>query len=179
MSTITAADLDATSAWSRETFGPGTRLDGILDHLHKEIDEVREAPDDIEEWVDLILIAFDGAARQGFTGEEVIAAFHDKREKNRDRVWPDWRTADPDKAIEHVARLTLTYWSLPGSSRVMHGSKQCPSLTLNESRRARRQQREVPRYHLDTPGVPSTCGRCGNGLRLAILEEQRRRGASA
>ncbi|OZE03911.1 hypothetical protein CH255_19695 [Rhodococcus sp. 05-2255-2A2] len=99
---IDVAHLKHQRDWSRETFGPGSRIEGVLDHITKEIAEVRAKPDDITEWADLAILAFDGALRQGFEPEEIIAAIKAKQTKNEGRTWPDWRTADPDKAIEHV-----------------------------------------------------------------------------
>lgn len=89
-------------AFSRETFGPDERTSGILDHISKEIEEVRAKPDDLSEWIDLVILALDGAWRMGHTPEEIAAALDAKQTKNESRSWPDWRTTDRDKAIEHV-----------------------------------------------------------------------------
>ena len=89
-------------AWSLKTFGPGRRVNGVLDHIGKELIEIRAAPDDLEEWVDLLLLSFDGAMRMGFTPAEIMQGMRDKQKKNEGRDWPDWRTSDPNKAIEHV-----------------------------------------------------------------------------
>ena len=35
------------------------------------------------------------------TPEQIAAAIVAKQTKNELRKWPDWRTADPNKAIEH------------------------------------------------------------------------------
>ena len=32
---------------------------------------------------------------------KAVHAIMAKQARNEARVWPDWRTADPDKAIEH------------------------------------------------------------------------------
>ena len=88
--------------WSAQTFGPGARTAGVLDHITKEIAEVRAAPDDITEWADLIILAFDGALRAGHEPLAIIQAIKAKQKRNEGRTWPDWRTADPDKAIEHI-----------------------------------------------------------------------------
>lgn len=93
--------LDEMAAWSLDTFGPGDRLAGVLDHMAKEIEEARANPQDVSEWADLAILAFDGAQRQGISGQEFIDAFRAKFAKNRSRVWPDWRTAPEGKAIEH------------------------------------------------------------------------------
>lgn len=94
--------LHRQKKWSQETFGPGARLAGVLDHIQKEIEEVRSKPTDLEEWIDLVLLSFDGAWRAGYSPEEITLALNAKQTKNESRNWPDWRDAPPDKAIEHI-----------------------------------------------------------------------------
>ena len=104
---IDVAHLDRQQAWSAEVFGPaevrGHR--GVLDHIRKELVEIEAKPGDVTEWADLIILAFDGAWRSGHTPADTIAAIKTKQERNEARTWPDWRTADPNKAIEHVRAL--------------------------------------------------------------------------
>ena len=88
--------------WSLRTFGPGARLSGLLDHLRKELSEVEAAPDDVTEWVDVVILALDGAWRSGHTPEAVAAALEAKQCENFARQWPDWRSAPAGRAIEHV-----------------------------------------------------------------------------
>lgn len=95
------AHLHRQRAFSERTFGPGPRLAGVLDHLRKELREVEANPGDISEWIDLVLLAFDGAWRQGFTPEQIAEALTAKQTKNEARTWPDWRTMPDGKAIEH------------------------------------------------------------------------------
>jgi hypothetical protein len=91
--------------WSTKTFGPGRRRAGVLDHIEKEIAEVRaDPPGKSKEWVDIIILAFDGAWRDGWFPEELIDALVAKQTKNEHREWPDWRTQPTDKAIEHAER---------------------------------------------------------------------------
>lgn len=99
---LTAQAIDANAEWARETFGPGERVQGVLAHIRKELLEIEAEPHDLSEWVDVILLALDGASRQGYTGAEIIEAWHAKVEKNHARNWPDWRTQDPNGPIEHV-----------------------------------------------------------------------------
>lgn len=99
---IDAAHLERQRAFSLATFGPGARTNGVLDHIGKELQEIRDAPDDISEWVDVIILAFDGAWRAGWEPQQIIDAIIAKQAKNERRTWPDWRTSDPNKAIEHV-----------------------------------------------------------------------------
>jgi hypothetical protein len=96
------AHLQRQREWSERTFGPGPRTKGVCDHIRKELTEIEAAPGDIEEWIDVVILALDGAWRAGATPEAIIAQIVGKQTKNESRNWPDWRTADPDKAIEHV-----------------------------------------------------------------------------
>lgn len=102
MTAIDHAYIERQRHWSREAFGPGPRTEGILQHMAKEMDEVRAEPDDLMEWVDLMILALDGAWRSGHTSAEIIEALHAKQEKNLAREWPDWRGFGDDEAIEHV-----------------------------------------------------------------------------
>lgn len=102
-------------AFSKATFGPGTRTEGVLDHLSKEIEEVRESGGSADEWVDLVILSLDGLTRQlSFcnrgterirTSEEIAEMACNmvvgKQDRNENRTWPDWRTMSADKAIEH------------------------------------------------------------------------------
>lgn len=91
-------------AFSHATFGPGLRTQMVSDHIKKELVEIADKPRDLNEWVDVILLAMDGAWRTGAPPEEIANAIARKQDKNEKREWPDWRTADPNKAIEHVRR---------------------------------------------------------------------------
>lgn len=99
--------------FSRATFGPGERTDGVLDHIAKEIEEVRKAHGESSEWVDLVILSLDGLTRRLWAAsdyrktadeiaDEACRIIQGKQAKNERRNWPDWRTADPGKAIEHV-----------------------------------------------------------------------------
>ncbi len=98
---IDAEVIGVQIAFSRATFGPEPRTKGVVDHIRKELVEIEANPDDLKEWVDVIILALDGAWRAGHKPQEIIDAYMAKQAKNRARTWPDWRTADPDKAIEH------------------------------------------------------------------------------
>lgn len=91
--------------FSLRTFGPGdaeARLPGIADHITKELRELAAEPGDVEEWIDIVLLALDGAWRTGASPEEIAAALATKQAKNERRRWPDWKTSALHKAIEHV-----------------------------------------------------------------------------
>lgn len=105
------AHLYRQASFSAQAFGPlenqpAARQLGVLDHMRKEMVEVEAdlaaGRPTLGEWVDLIILATDGALHSGASPEEVCAAWLAKQVKNEGRTWPDWRTADPAKAIEHV-----------------------------------------------------------------------------
>jgi hypothetical protein len=99
--------------FSRATFGPGERMEGVLDHMAKEIEEVRRANGDSSEWVDLVILALDGLTRRLWAisnyeksadeiASDAVRIIVGKQGRNERRNWPDWRTAPEDRAIEHV-----------------------------------------------------------------------------
>lgn len=98
--------------FSKKSFGPGDRMNGVLDHISKEIKEVRDSEGDPSEWVDLLILSMDGMWRSiskeypNLTDAGIalalISYLEDKQSKNEKRSWPDWRESDPNKAIEHV-----------------------------------------------------------------------------
>jgi hypothetical protein len=100
--TINAELLRRQAEFSERTFGPGRRTVGISNHIRKELDEIAADPEDLKEWIDVAILAFDGAWRTGVEPQEIIDAFIAKLERNEVRTWPDWRTMSEDQAIEHV-----------------------------------------------------------------------------
>lgn len=88
--------------WSLKTFGPRKTTKSITDHIRKELIEVEANPDELEEWIDIIQLALDGAWRTGKTASQIIRALDAKLLVNEDRSWPDWRTADPNAPAEHI-----------------------------------------------------------------------------
>ena len=127
------AHLVRQMVFSKATFGPGASTERVLDHIEREIREVRaEAAYPpghtggrgryaASEWVDLVILALDGLTRElwangrrfdpaimrNYAAEpELISSaacelIRRKQGVNERRDWPDWRSADPDKAIEH------------------------------------------------------------------------------
>ena len=95
--------LRRQQAFSEKTFGPDVRRSQILKHIQKELVEIEEAGgEDLSEWMDVVILALDGAWRAGFTPEEICRGLEAKQWKNEQRKWPDWHTANPDEPIEHV-----------------------------------------------------------------------------
>jgi hypothetical protein len=95
-----AAFFDAKAAWSLATFGPGDRYEGVVAHIRKELGEIEKDPTDLVEWVDVALLAMDGAWRAtGADGERFVEALLAKHRENLARKWA---RPGPDGVIEHV-----------------------------------------------------------------------------
>lgn len=108
-------------AFSKGTFGPGSRQSGVTDHIMQELEEIKDGDNDPREWVDVVLLAMDGLWRSIAYDKEgrhleqygslmshwdnipkiAVTLVQEKQSRNEQRDWPDWRTADPNKAINH------------------------------------------------------------------------------
>ncbi|WP_232341272.1 dATP/dGTP pyrophosphohydrolase domain-containing protein [Burkholderia pseudomallei] len=95
------AHLQRQREFSERTFGPGARTAGVCDHIRKELKEIEANPGDLTEWIDVVILALDGAWRAGGSPQQIVDALVVKQTKNEGRTWPDWRTVPADKAIEH------------------------------------------------------------------------------
>lgn len=97
--------------WSRETFGPGARTKGVVEHVRKELREIEAAPHDLSEWIDVMILGIDGAWRciamqepdltDDQLADRIVSALVTKQDRNYTRRWPDWRTMSQDDPIEH------------------------------------------------------------------------------
>lgn len=103
---IDAERLERQREWSTRSFGPHRRTEGILRHIAKECDEVRAEPESLEEWVDIAILALDGAWRAGHEPQAVIDWLVAKQEENFTRSYPDWRILTEDDPIEHIRGAT-------------------------------------------------------------------------
>lgn len=108
--------------FSLRAFGEGKRAKGIAEHIHKELEEVDVASgasgasgDELAEWVDVILLAIDGAQRceivpagegklRNPTAEEICLALFSKLQINETRKWPALDSTSQDRAIEHLTQ---------------------------------------------------------------------------
>lgn len=99
---IDAAHIERQRAWSERTFGPGPRTRGVMDHIRRELVEIELEPLSLVEWIDVVILALDGAWRAGHEPQQIIDAILAKQATNEARAWPDWSTASPDRAIEHI-----------------------------------------------------------------------------
>lgn len=112
--------LRRQAAFSRATFGPGPRTVGVTDHIRKELIEVKDATSAAErskEWTDVAILGLDGLLRScreqlasigvgeptnAEVAQMACRLIREKQDENEIRDWPDWRTSDPHKAIEHI-----------------------------------------------------------------------------
>lgn len=148
------AHLTRQMAWSEKTFGPGRRTKGVIDHIRKELTEIEADPTDLSEWIDVVILAFDGAWRAGWEPEKIVEAIAAKQAKNEIRNWPDWRTVSQDHAIEHD-RSAEQAKAPPERAYVSNNPRTDkwgrPLLTIKESRHANRYppNRELLAQRLD------------------------------
>jgi len=99
--------------WSQKTFGEGEHLEGLLKHIVKEVEEVREVAGDFiqrntgekklavaKELTDIIILAIDAMWRQGFTAEEISSFLQVKQQINFERKYPP--ITNQDEPTEHI-----------------------------------------------------------------------------
>jgi hypothetical protein len=96
--------VTAQMAWSRRVFGPPkfTDPERLCRHIEKELGEIRKHPTDCEEWIDVVILAFEGAWRAGHSPLTIARTLQDKQEKNLARKWVI--PTDPTTPIEHDRR---------------------------------------------------------------------------
>jgi hypothetical protein len=92
--------LWAQSTWSADTFGPGRRTIGICEHIKKELAEIQADPDDVREWIDVLILALDGYWRHGGKTEELAEMLEAKQRVNFERAWP--AVQPEDHPTEHL-----------------------------------------------------------------------------
>lgn len=86
--------------WSLKTFGHGMRTIGLTKHIEKECQEIRLSPNDLEEWVDVIILALEGFWRAGGTKGDLTGYLTMKQNKNLSREWPPIKPQD--EPVEHI-----------------------------------------------------------------------------
>ena len=89
--------------WSKKTFGDGLRTLGIARHIEKELEEVRANPEDLSEWIDIILLAMDGYWRHGGTPQTLFKHLAEKQQKNFLRAYPF--PVSQDLPSEHIKNV--------------------------------------------------------------------------
>jgi len=92
--------IESQRVWSKRTFGDGPRTEGILKHIEAEMREVREHPEDLFEWIDIVILALDGAWRAGHSPYDIALALQTKMLKNINRTWP--KPVSQDEPVMHI-----------------------------------------------------------------------------
>lgn len=98
-----AAYISDQREWSQRTFGEGQRTVGITEHIRKELAEIVAHPDDVTEWIDVVILALDGAWRHGASPEQIVKALLDKQRTNFARCWQP--VVDENTPSEHVREV--------------------------------------------------------------------------
>jgi len=88
--------------WSMKTFGEGRRTIGLCKHIESELLEIKKNPEDVMEWIDILILGLDGAWRTGATPEQIVKTLARKQEINFSRKWPE--PSPEDKPNFHVHR---------------------------------------------------------------------------
>lgn len=97
---VFGAYLRRQEEWSRRTFGPSNRTIGIVKHIQKELQEILAQPHDLEEWIDLMILALEGYWQNDGQPEHLMAYLQAKQDKNFARKWP--KVISRDLPMEHL-----------------------------------------------------------------------------
>lgn len=101
--------LKRQKEWSAKTFGHGIRTKGIIAHIRKELIEVESAPHDVTEWMDVVILALDGAWRAGYSPEQIVSALEAKQAINFKRTYPVPESEDhPSEHLRNEENPLLT-----------------------------------------------------------------------
>lgn len=92
--------IDRQKEWSKTTFGDGLRTKGVCEHIRKELEEIEASPFDPFEWIDVIILALDGAWRTGYSASDIVKALKEKQAINFKRKWPSIK--NEDEPMEHI-----------------------------------------------------------------------------
>lgn len=85
---------------SKNKFGTETRTSGIIDHMVEELKEIENNPNDIFEWIDMLILSIDGSWRRGFTPSEIAEAWKQKIDIINNRKYEN--NPDPNKRSKRI-----------------------------------------------------------------------------
>lgn len=101
------AHLERQRAFSLRTFGPGERTAGVVAHIRKELAEIAADPDDVVEYADVVILAFDGAMRAGHAPAAVADAFLVTLARNEGNAYVAFAVEDAARAPQDVKAWAL------------------------------------------------------------------------
>ena len=87
-----------TGIWSDRQFGKFDRRPSSLRHLIREVNEIIEEPDDVEEYADALILLIDAARMAGIPADDLLDRCFEKLEVNKKRKW---KPADEEGVYEH------------------------------------------------------------------------------
>lgn len=91
------AIIEQQESFQTEKF-PNHKLEGILKHLKREVDEIEKEPKDIIEWADALILYIGAMRTAGIEIYDVIKAVEIKQDINKKR---EWHEADADGVYSH------------------------------------------------------------------------------
>lgn len=91
--------FQAKTAWSAETFGTDYPTEAIARHIELELVEIRENPSDLLEWIDVVMLGFEGYWRNGGASVNLTPDLWRKLEICKQRSYP---APVGDEPAEHV-----------------------------------------------------------------------------
>lgn len=100
---------DDIAQWSDQTFGSHCRLQGMLAHLRKEVQELSDHPDDTAELADCFMLLLDISRSMNVDTHQLIQETRNKLEINKQRRWGE---PGPDGEVEHL-RIDASSQSMP------------------------------------------------------------------
>lgn len=89
------------SEWSQATFGTDKERGpmGALLHLEEEAREAQEAPDDVTEYADCLLLIVDASRRAGMEPLQLLQHTYEKLQVCKQRKWP---APNGDQPVQHI-----------------------------------------------------------------------------
>lgn len=81
--------------WSARTFGQGAQTVEITKHIQKELAEILAQPNDLTEWIDVVILALDGYWRAGGDPDAIMDYLQAKQNVNFTRAWQAPRDGEP------------------------------------------------------------------------------------
>ena len=99
--------------FSAGAFRPGSRKVGVANHILEECNEAQSQPDDLSEWVDLMLLSLDAAWRSGLSASEIAR-----------RIAPGRHRAGEGDLIDCLKRgdHKVTEWAIGEDGEPMTGT---------------------------------------------------------
>lgn len=90
--------------FSQRVFGAGPKTEQILRHISRQSVDTIARGNPTEEWVDIMILAMDGALRSGSTPYEIAGLLEYKMTVNEAREWPKLEDQVMDEPVHHIKK---------------------------------------------------------------------------